>query len=245
MIESKQNQRVKAWKKLSQKKHRDREGLFLVEGWHLVEEAVKSDWTIDTLIVEDGVEVTDEWSTLPLEFVSSPVMKEISQTETPQGIAAVVRQKEWELNQPKRMLMLDQIQDPGNVGTIIRSGLAFGVEAIILGKGTVDLYNEKVVRATQGALFHFPVIQSDLFEWLNKRDIVVYGTALDEQAKALPEIEPPEAFAIILGNEGMGVQPSLLERCNETIYIPQETQAESLNVGIAASVILYHFRYVT
>ena len=153
MIESKQNQRVKAWKKLSQKKHRDREGLFLVEGWHLVEEAVKSDWTIDTLIVEDGVEVTDEWSTLPLEFVSSPVMKEISQTETPQGIAAVVRQKEWELNQPKRMLMLDQIQDPGNVGTIIRSGLAFGVEAIILGKGTVDLYNEKVVRATQGALF--------------------------------------------------------------------------------------------
>ena len=197
MIESKQNQRVKAWKKLSQKKHRDREGLFLVEGWHLVEEAVKSDWTIDTLIVEDGVEVTDEWSTLPLEFVSSPVMKEISQTETPQGIAAVVRQKEWELNQPKRMLMLDQIQDPGNVGTIIRSGLAFGVEAIILGKGTVDLYNEKVVRATQGALFHFPVIQSDLFEWLNKRDIVVYGTALDEQAKALPEIEPPEAFAII------------------------------------------------
>lgn len=79
--------------------------------------------------------------------------------------------------------MLDQIQDPGNVGTIIRSGLAFGVEAIILGKGTVDLYNEKVVRATQGALFHFPVIQSDLFEWLNKRDIVVYGTALMNKRK--------------------------------------------------------------
>ncbi len=244
MIESKQNQQVKKWKKLHQKKYRDQEKMFLIEGWHLVEEAIKSNWSIETLIIVEGTQTPSDWDVYPKQFVSTSVMKEISQTETPQGIAAIVHQKEWVVDEPKRVLLLDQIQDPGNLGTIIRSGLAFDVDAIVLGKGSVDLYNEKVIRATQGGIFHLPVLRGDLTDWIQQLEGPVYGTDIDEKAKPLPDIRATDSFAVVLGNEGSGVSNELLDQCTESIYIPQNNQAESLNVGIAASIILYHFRFV-
>ncbi|WP_017187300.1 TrmH family RNA methyltransferase [Alkalibacillus haloalkaliphilus] len=250
LIESKQNKRVKNWKKLHKKKSRDHEELFLIEGWHLIEEAIKSDWCIDELIVLDGVDYPESWDSYNLTFVTKPVLNEIAQTESQQGVLAVVKQQrhdEQELGQ--KLLFVDAVQDPGNVGTIIRSALAFNVEAVILGEGSVDLYNDKVVRATQGALFHIPVINGgDLSQWVahcHTHNINIYATALDNQAKPLQDAKPNRAYAIIVGNEGEGVDSALINDANETVYIPIEHESESLNVGVATSIVLYHFSQAT
>lgn len=248
MIESKQNKKIKEWKKLHKKKYRDDHGQFLVEGWHLVEEAIKSNWMIETIIVTENEEIPNSWSQNNVTLVSDDVFKDLSQTETPQGIMAVVHQKE-ELPKDslRNVLLLDAVQDPGNVGTIIRSALAFNIDAVILGKGTVDLFHDKVVRATQGAIFHIPVVRGNLFHWieeLNQKDIPVYGTALEQNAKPLNSIKTND-FAVIVGNEGNGVNQDILDQVTETIYIPINENSESLNVGVATSIVLYHFTHLT
>ncbi|WP_323740388.1 TrmH family RNA methyltransferase [Filobacillus milosensis] len=248
MIESKQNKQVKQWKKLHRKKYRDELNTFLVEGWHLVEEAIKSDWTIEKLIVHEDETVPNEWENHEFIYVSDEVFNELSQTETPQGIMALVQIKVEEKNDFQKVLLIDAVQDPGNVGTMIRTALAFDIDAVTLGKGSADLFHDKVIRATQGALFHIPVIRGNLDEWIDKcrtNDIKVFGTALDEQAKPLNEIQSPGTFAVIVGNEGSGVNPEFLSRADETVYIPIHRQSESLNVGIATSIVLYHFSLVT
>src|SRR5690606_21842490 len=162
MIESKQNQRVKYWKKLHKKKYRDLEKKFLVEGWHLVEEAMNSHWTIEPMIIEQGIEFPHKLDQVEYVYVTQEVFKEITQTETPQGIMAVIKYNDWEQNkQYDKLLLVDGVQDPGNVGTIIRSALAFGIDAVVLGKGCTDLFHDKVVRATQGALFHLAIFRDD------------------------------------------------------------------------------------
>ncbi|WP_188206366.1 TrmH family RNA methyltransferase [Alkalibacillus aidingensis] len=247
MIESKQNPRVKYWKKLHKKKYREEEQCFLVEGWHLVEEAIHSDWQIQELIISNQVDYPSEWESEKIQLVSENVLDEIAQTEASQGVIAVVQQHEIEHNQDfNRLLLIDQVQDPGNVGTIIRSALAFGVDVVVLGKGTVDLFNDKVIRSTQGAFFHLPVVRADLNDWIHHcqaKNIKIYGTALDQSAQALPNVTPLEKFAVIVGNEGDGVQPKVLEQVDETLYIPIAKASESLNVGIATSIVLYHFSF--
>ncbi|MDQ0351208.1 TrmH family RNA methyltransferase [Alkalibacillus filiformis] len=250
LIESKQNKRVKNWRKLHKKKYRDQEGLFLIEGWHLIEEAMKSDWMIDELIVLEGIEYPESWDSYNLTFVTKPVFNEIAQTESQQGVLAVVKQQihgEQKLGQ--KLLLVDTVQDPGNVGTIIRSALAFNADAVILGQGSVDLYNDKVVRATQGGLFHVPVINGgDLSQWIthcHTHNINIYATALDDQAMPLQDVEPNGTYAIIVGNEGEGVDSGLINEANETVYIPIAHESESLNVGVATSIVLYHFSQAT
>ncbi|GEL76819.1 TrmH family RNA methyltransferase [Tenuibacillus multivorans] len=249
MIESKQNKRVKQWKKLHRKKYRDQTEAFLIEGWHLVEEAIKSDWTIQTLIMVEDRERPEVWSHMDTIYVSQDVFKELSQTETPQGIMAVVRQNKLEFK-PKynKILLVDAVQDPGNIGTMIRSALAFDIDVIVLGKGSVDLYHDKVIRATQGAMFHIPIIQDDLELWINycqQNEIMVYGTALDKGAKSLNQVDIQDKFAVMVGNEGHGVSSDYLEKADETVYIPIHEQSESLNVGVATSIVLYHFSLLT
>lgn len=248
-IESVKNQKVKAWKKLHTKKGRETATQFLIEGIHLVEEALRHEVEIVELIICEGTEFLSKLDTkdIPVTIVTLEVMKAISETQTPQGIAAVcsllhrqaVKQAEY-----KKIVLLDRIQDPGNLGTIIRTADSAGIDAVILGEGCVDLYNGKVIRATQGSLFHLPVFQEELMTWVaycKEKEIPIYGTSLKEAQPFHTVAQPNGRFALILGNEGEGVSSELLEKTTANLYIPIYGQAESLNVSVAAGILLYHF----
>ncbi|WP_124219080.1 TrmH family RNA methyltransferase [Aquisalibacillus elongatus] len=248
MIESKQNKQVKEWKKLHRKKYRDQSGLFLIEGWHLIHEVSKSEWIIDTLILNENETLPENLESYPVERVSEQVFKDLSQTESPQGVMAVVKQKnDFELSHLKKVLLIDAVQDPGNVGTMIRSALAFHVDLVVIGSGSVDLFNDKVIRSTQGALFHLPVVRGVLTDWiddLKQQSIPVYGTALDRNAMPLREVQSSE-YALVVGNEGQGVSEDILSVVDEKLYIPIHSKSESLNVGVATSIALYHLQDLT
>lgn len=246
-IESTQNPRVKQWKKLQTKKERNKTGLFLIEGTHLIEEALKYKAHVKEFIVREGTEYSllDVGETDIFE-VTEEIMKQISDTETPQGIAAVCGMfNPSPINiETARILLIDNVQDPGNLGTMIRTADAAGMDAVILGEGCVDLYNGKVIRSTQGSLFHIPIFAGSLEEWIKQltgKGVPVFGTAL-EGARNYKEIEPCPQFALLVGNEGNGVNPSLLKETDENLYIPIYGKAESLNVSIATAVLLYHLR---
>ncbi|QOR83623.1 RNA methyltransferase [Geobacillus stearothermophilus] len=247
-IESPKNARVKQWKKLLTKKGRDETGLFLLEGFHLVEEAIKSNAPLVELIVDERTAVPPGWNVtgVPVTIVTEAVMKAISSTETPQGIAAVCRQLSTELEGVKTALLIDAVQDPGNLGTMIRTADAAGIDAVILGEGCADVYNPKVVRATQGSLFHLPVVKGDLAQWIarfKEQGIPVYGTAL-ENAVDYRTVPQSSSFALLVGNEGSGVRPDLLRLTTENVYIPIYGRAESLNVAVAAGILLYSLQAV-
>lgn len=246
-IDSLQNHRVKTWKKLKTKKGRDKQGAFLIEGEHLVEEALRSNAKVTTIIVdEDRNDIPFTTREISIVQVSKSVFREISDTDTPQGIIAVcekLKERPLSLSEgsERKFLLLDEVQDPGNVGTMIRTADCAGFNAVILGKGCADLYNPKTIRSTQGSLFHLPIYQQDLTETirrLKEHQIPVFGTALS-QATDYRKIGKHAAFALLVGNEGAGVKPEYLELCDENVYIPIYGQAESLNVAVAAGILMY------
>lgn len=244
-IESPKNERVKEIKKLHTKKGRDKSKEFFIEGEHIIEEALKSSIMIKEIFIREEYVPKQEWdlSNIPLTYVTDRVMKEMSDTETPQGIAAICEVLYYDLDVSKgTYLLIDGVQDPGNVGTMIRTADAAGITAVILGQGTVDMYNSKVIRATQGSLFHIPVVRMDLESWVDEnKEIPVFGTAL-ENASTYSSIEPQEHFALIVGNEGEGVSSSLLNQTDQNLYVPIYGQAESLNVAVATGILLYHLK---
>ncbi len=234
---STENKKIKELKKLNQKKYRDKTGLFLVEGSHLVLEAFKSGY-LKELILEQ-----DELFPLDVEkmYVTNDILYYISDVETPQPVMGVVSKCPEKETLGSRILVLDGIQDPGNLGTIIRSAVAFHVDTIVLGKGTVDLYNPKVVRSSQGMLFHINIIERDLTTFLpqlKEQQYSILGTRVTH-GKSLKEIEKKSKFAIIMGNEGNGMSEEVATLCDDFIYIDMSSTCESLNVGVATSIILY------
>lgn len=249
-IESKKNVKIKNAKKLHTRKGREKLGSFLIEGEHLVEEALKWNVIINEIYVEENFNIPSKWEMnhVPVYLVNDKIMKEICETETPQGVVAVCEllgRKPLQLEENGKYLMIDQVQDPGNLGTMIRTADSVGLSGVILGNGTVDIYNSKVMRSTQGSLFHLPVVKGELVEWIEKlkeADIPIYGTALNEEAKAYKVVQEQESFALIVGNEGSGVSEELLRQTTENLYIPSYGHAESLNVAIATGVLLYHLR---
>lgn len=244
MITSLTNEKVKTWRKLHKRKGRNENNAFLVEGLHLVEEAWKSGASITEIIAVESVELPDWIDNLPIERVSKQVFDHISQTATPQGIAAVIKIQTTERILGNQLIITDAIQDPGNLGTIIRTADAAGMDAVILGKGTVDLYNDKVVRATQGSLFHLPIYEADLDEELavlQGKGYEIWATAL-QGASYFHEVETPDKVAVILGNEGAGVEQRFIDKADKRIKIPIYGKAESLNVSVAAGILMYHLK---
>lgn len=248
-IESKQNALVKHWKKLvSAKKERDKTGEYIVEGFHLTEEALKNKDQVIHIIKREDVEIPWEWSLddVYLVEVTDSVAKEIAETETSQGIFAHCKQREISGSEQakwSKVLLVDSVQDPGNIGTMIRTADACGIDAVILGKGCADLYNPKTLRSAQGSHFHLPVIRGNLTEWIEKlkeRHIPVFGTAL-ENAVDYRKLDKTESFALLVGNEGSGVHQALLEKTDQNVVIPIFGQAESLNVAVATGILLYKF----
>ena len=238
VITSLDNDRIKGYIKLKERKNRKKNNEFLVEGEHLVLEACKKGIVKEIILEQESSFITD----IPIIYVTKEIINKISDLETPSNIMAVCKMKEDKIIGNK-LLLLDDIQDPGNLGTIIRSALAFNVDTIVLSPNTVDLYNSKVVRATQGMMFHINVVIKDLKEVirdLKKEKIPIYGTSVDSgtDVRELRD-EVIDRYALIMGNEGNGVNPEILNMCDEYLYIKMNDKVESLNVGVATSIILY------
>jgi RNA methyltransferase, TrmH family len=245
-IESIQNPKVKQWKKLLTKKERDKSGTFLVEGFHLVEEALKQSDSVMEIIVSDKTGLPPRWDSgeIPVTIVTEEISNSLSDTEAPQGIYAVCRQVQIEVPDAKTYLLIDAVQDPGNLGTMIRTADAAGIDAVVVGKGSVDVYNSKVLRSAQGSHFHLPIIRGDLHDWVEKlheKNISVYGTAL-EGASAYTDISTGESYALLVGNEGNGVSKELLAKTTANLYIPIYGKSESLNVAVATGILLYFLK---
>ncbi len=241
VITSFDNDKVKHLKKLSKKRYRDLYNEFLVEGRHLVIEAYKHNMLKEIILCDGEVTPFD----VPYTVVSYEVMKKISEVETPQKIMGICKKIE-DTTIGSKILLLDEIQDPGNMGTIIRSAVAFDIDTIILSKNCVDLYNSKVVRSTQGMLFHIPILIYDfneLLPMLKELKIPIYATRVEygTDVSTLKD-EEKKRFALLMGNEGNGVHPEYLELSDKNLYIPMSNGVESLNVAIATSILLYELR---
>lgn len=250
-ISSTSNVSIKNWKKLHTRKERKKTNRYIVEGFHLVEEALKykKDDILNIVIREDLIH-TEEVDILSIDknvsvTVTENVAQALSDTETNQGIFAILKMSTSSslstIEAP--FLMIDAVQDPGNVGTMIRSADAAGFQGVILGKGTVDLYNSKTLRSAQGSQFHIEVYEGNLEDYImdfKQNEIPVFGTALNEKAESYKNIAVDTPFALVVGNEGSGINDDILALTDQNIYIPMKGQAESLNVAIAASILMFH-----
>ncbi len=236
LITSINNQTIKELDKLKQKKYRDLEQKFLIEGEHLVEEAEKSG-VLEKIILLENSEYPSKLEKI---YVSKNVMKKLSSLDTPPNIIGVCKMlSKKELG--KKVLLLDDIQDPGNLGTIIRSSVAFNVDSIVMSLNTVDLYNPKVIRSTQGMIFKINLIKDDLervIEKLKNENIPIYTTNVNG-GENIKNINSTDSYGLIMGNEGNGVKDEISALADRKIYIPMNSKVESLNVSVAASILLY------
>ena len=237
LITSKDNNRIKEIRKLLTKKYSLEKGLFVIEGENLIEEAIKNHM-LKELYVLEGTTCNYDFN---YNYVTNDVMKSISNlTSTPRLIGiSKINNNNFIGN---KIVILDNIQDPGNAGTIIRSSVAFNADTVVFSKDSVSPYNEKVLRSTGGMIYNTNIVIGDLKEIINKikdKHIKVVGTSL-KKSKSLEELENMEEFAIIFGNEGNGVREEILNMCDEIIRIDMNPACESLNVGVSASIVLYH-----
>ena len=235
-ISSINNEYIKEISKLNEKKYRDKSNKYLIEGLHLVTEALKYD-IIDTIIIREDFSYETNIKHI---IVSNEVMKKLSDNPSIPKIMAVVNKKESTIKGNK-ILLLDRLQDPGNLGTIIRSAVAFNFDTIILSNDTVDLYNSKVLRSTQGMLFNINILRQDLTNVINElknNNYTIYGTKVDN-GYDVKEINNINKFALIIGNEGTGISDNILKQCDKYLYIKMNNNCESLNAGVAASILMY------
>ena len=236
MISSTSNQTIKDLMKLKQKKYRDE--YYLVEGEHLVEEAIKSH---QAELIITTKEINTPIKTI---IVSDEVMAKLAFTKSPQPIMAKCKiNHDNQIIKGKRYLILDDLQDPGNIGTLIRTALAFNYDQVILSNNCVDLYNDKLLRSMQGANFHISCIYQDLTKAISQlkgNGVTVIASAL-ENGTEITNLETSANMAICVGNEGNGMNKEIISCCDKIAYIPINT-IESLNVAVAGSIMMYHFR---
>lgn len=236
LITSLNNEHIKEIIKLKEKKYRDLSNTFLIEGRHLVLEAHREKKIVELILEQDELFPLDT-NTL---YVSSNVMKRLSDLSTPSNVMAVVEKLD-EKPIGEKILILDNIQDPGNLGTIIRSAVAFNFDTLVLSPKTVDLYNPKVVRSTQGMMFHINIIVREPVNFINElknEGYKIVGTKVTNGVD-IRDSKTYSHFALIIGNEGKGMSEELSELCDEYLYIKMNDQCESLNAAVAASILMY------
>lgn len=262
-IISEQNPIYKDLVRLKQRKAREKEGVFLAEGFHLVEEAERCGLTIrqvfaDDDLLESGREGGEtlraflddmEQKGCLVTLLAGGLFAKVAETETPQGVLALVEKQSWDpaevLGTPgdgKNLLVLDRIQDPGNLGTLIRTADCAGYAGAVLLKGTADPYNAKALRAAAGSLFRVPCIQigtaEEAIELLHKAGKTVLATS-PRDSKVCYDVPMKENIALVIGNEGQGACDAFLDGADQRIMIPMEGGAESLNAAVAAAILLY------
>jgi TrmH family RNA methyltransferase len=251
-ITSAANTRVKTWASLLDKKGREREQRALVEGTHLVEEALRFHVLAETLIfdLERGIPQEVE-AVLPEHLecigVTPAILAKLTDTPSPQSVVLVIekanhaaRKMDFLYQEKALVVAIDGVQDPGNLGTIIRAADAAGATAVLVGKGSVDVYNPKVMRATMGSLFHLPVLEVDLVQTLQQAqsNVQIIGTSLQATTSCYgADLTKPSWF--VFGNEGQGISEAIQPYLNTKVIIPMPGQAESLNVAMAATILLF------
>lgn len=250
-ITSRNNQIFKKFLKLDTKKYRDRFGVYLIEGENLIDEAYKNGAGFQEILIRMGDETRfmKPWMVNEKVFVVEPkLFNELAKTETSQGIIASVEKNTLSLDEfidnkeSGNFVVLDRLQDPGNIGTIIRTADAAGYKLVIAMKGTADIFSPKVVRSATGSLFRIPIVFMDsneeLLEFVHKAGKKLTATCLDD-SKFYYEEDLKENIALIVGNEGNGIDRQLIAKSDVKIKIPMHGNIESLNASVAAAIIMY------
>ena len=257
VVSSPQNKFIKLASSLKQKKYRDELGLFIIEGVRLVEEAAQSNWLVETCIYtavalqqERVQQIIASLKSKNCRLIQVPaiIYDKITDTKEPQGIMAIAQKCVYRLSdvligeEKPFFVVLDELQDPGNVGTIIRTAAAAGCTGIILTKGCTDVFASKVVRASMGSIFNVPIFEgltnNEVVSYFAQHSINILATSLDS-SNVYFEVDFNKSIAVVFGNEGNGVSRQLLENALDRLYIPLLGRVESLNVAAAAAVILY------
>ena len=251
VITSRDNPNVKRIAKLTKRSEAKKEGVIYLEGTRLCEEALSSGQkALEVIVSEDKISWAKEF-TPDLEplVLSKDVFTKISQTVNPQGVAVIIREPQTSSDFPRRgdnkdiYVVLENTQDPGNLGTIIRMADAFGLTAVIVSPTTCDPYNDKVIRATMGSVWHIPVVRKTMdecFEFFARENIDTIATHLKGNELGSGDLKLPCAFFI--GNEGDGLTDETSSKCTRLVKIPMKGKAESLNAAVAASVIGYELQ---
>ena len=256
-IESAANAKIKWTARLRQRKYREKENCFIVEGTRLAEMAAASDWPLILALVTKAAAQKPRVECIltqlaghgcPIYEVSEAVMAKAAATVTPQGLLIVMKRRLTTLEELPKMrepalwAVLDGVQDPGNAGTILRTADAVGATAIITLTETVDVFSDKAVRATMGSLFYRPsvagVTAAEFIRFSQAQEVQLFAAVLDKTAKPYFMADYRLPTAVVFGGEGGGVSPEILATA-QRIYIPMAGAAESVNVGVAAAVILY------
>lgn len=242
LITSKDNKVVKDIKKLKQKKYRDNK--FIIEGHTMIEEAIKENVKIECIVISENYKSNSSFDNYKTIEVTKSIFKELTELETSTGILAVVEKENFQTEVDRNVnfiLALDSLQDPGNLGTIIRTADAAGLNQIIISKGTVDPYSAKVIRSTMGSIFRINIIEAeDLGETLSdlKENGFKISATILEKAKSLYETDLNKKV-VVIGNEANGVSEEIKNISDENIKIPMLGKAESLNASIAAGIVIY------
>lgn len=255
-IISKNNQTYKLFQKLETKKYREKTGLYLIEGENLMEEALNNKAVIETVIIRKGeehrfqpmIDTLTKDSDAQILTAESALFENMVQTETSQGIIAAVRKpvcspEHFIANKVSgNFVVLDRLQDPGNIGTIIRTADAAGYKAVVVIKGTADVFSPKVVRSATGSLFRIPVIffetEEETVRFIKAAGKRLVATTLTGSRNYYEE-DLRDDIALIIGNEGNGISDTLIEKSDLKIKIPMEGTIESLNASVAAAIIMY------
>ncbi|WP_247921922.1 RNA methyltransferase [Streptococcus sp. oral taxon 431] len=242
IITSKANSVVKNAKKLHQKKYR--KSSYLIEGWHLFEEAVQAGAKIEKIFAlsEYGEKLTDYPQTV---FVAEEILLDLADSQTPQGIVAIVQKEEEQLPDLSqgKYLFLEDVQDPGNVGTMIRTADAAGFSGVIVSSKSADIYSLKTLRSMQGSHFHVPIYRmavETFIEEAKKGNLPILATTLSQNSKDYRELAQLEDFTLVMGNEGQGISQFMTNQADQLVHITMKGQAESLNVAIAAGILMFY-----
>jgi len=235
IITSVSNEKIKELVKLKEKKYRDKLGMFFIEGIDMLNEAYKNG-LLKHIYILSGYD--NPYLDIPFTYVTEEVMKKISDMDSISGYYGVCDKKK-ELELGNRIIILDGIQDPGNLGTIIRSSVAFNFDTVVIGSGSVDLYNSKVLRSTKGMLFNINIINKDLDYFMDEiNDYMIVGTDVTNGVD-IKDILLPMKIALVIGNEGNGISDNVREKCDKFVYIDMNDKCESLNASVAASILMY------
>lgn len=258
IIKSNANKTIKFIKSLQMKKYRDEQDKFIIEGEKLMDEALRYMVPISMVMISQSFAESskhDEYSVIlrerkiPMYYSEDSIFKGVCETHTPKGIIAVVEKPEYDFDNiiskdKLSIILLHELRDPGNVGTIIRTADACGMDAVLISKESTDIYNGKTIRATMGSLFHIPVIQGldtlETIDKLKKRETVIIG-ADPHNGINCTELPHYRKWAVIVGNESRGINNEINDVLDIKASIPMPGSAESLNAGIAASILMYEF----
>lgn len=231
VITSRNNERVKFAYSLKENSNRKKYQMFLAETFKSLEMAVKNNVVVEVFTLK----YLDLPESIPQNLVSEDVLKKLSSNVNPEGVVFIAKMEECKVSDPHKILYLDEINDPGNMGTLLRTALAFSYDLVVLSDKCVSIYNEKVVNSSKGAIFQIPVTKGKLKDYKGTHQILVSN--LSKNAVPLQEIEVPDKFVLVLGNESRGVSKDIRKLADKEVIIPI-SNIDSLNVAVAGGILM-------